>query len=279
MISFDRVGVRYGTAQALAEVSEQVPAGQWLGIIGRNGTGKSTLLRAAARLVGHEGTITIGGQPTAGMGRRALARLVAYVPQLPELPPDMTILDYVLLGRTPHIGYLRTETHADREICAGLLDRMDLAPMAGRTLGTLSGGELQRAVLARALAQDAPVLLLDEPTSALDLGRRVAALELVDELRRERSLTVLSVVHDLTLAGQFADRLLLLDAGRVAVTGDPASVLRDDVLARHFGASLHVLTTPAGERVVVSSRTAARPAQTHPEALRPREVRPPGSGR
>ena len=236
VISFDRVGVRYGPAQALAEVSEQVPAGQWLGVIGRNGAGKSTLLRAAARLVGHEGTITIGGQPTARMRRRALARLVAYVPQLPELPPDMTALDYVLLGRTPHIGYLRTETAADREICAGLLDRMDLAPMAGRALGTLSGGELQRAVLARALAQQAPVLLLDEPTSALDLGRRVAALELVDELRRERSLTVLSVVHDLTLAGQFADRLLLLDDGRVAVTGDPASVLRDDVLARHFGA-------------------------------------------
>jgi iron complex transport system ATP-binding protein len=271
VISFDKVSVRYGTALALAEVSEKVPAGQWLGIIGRNGTGKSTLLRAAARLVGHEGTIAIGGKPTDGMRRRALALLVAYVPQLPELPPDMTTLDYVLLGRTPHIGYLRTETDADREICAGLLDRMELTPMAGRTLGTLSGGELQRAVLARALAQDAPVLLLDEPTSALDLGRRVAALELVDELRRERSLTVLSVVHDLTLAGQFADRLLVLDDGRVAITGDPASVLRDDVLARHFGPGLHVLTTPDGERVVVSSRTGTRahPGQPGPEGLRP----------
>lgn len=259
MISFDKVSVRYGTALALAEVTEKVLDGQWLGIIGRNGTGKSTLLRAAARLVGHEGTIAIGGQPTSAMRRRALALLVAYVPQLPELPPDMTTLEYVLLGRTPHIGYLRTETDADREICAGLLDRMELAPMAGRTLGTLSGGELQRAVLARALAQEAPVLLLDEPTSALDLGRRVAALELVDELRRERSLTVLSVVHDLTLAGQFADRLLVLDDGRVAVTGDPASVLRDDVLARHFGPGLHVLTTEQGERVVVSSRSSVRP--------------------
>jgi iron complex transport system ATP-binding protein len=275
VISFDQVGVRYGRAQALAEVSELVPAGQWLGIIGRNGTGKSTLLRAAARLLRHEGTITIGGQPTAGMSRRALARLVAYVPQLPELPPDMTTLDYVLLGRTPHIGYLGTETRADREICAGLLERMELDLMAGRTLGTLSGGELQRAVLARALAQDAPVLLLDEPTSALDLGRRVAALELVDELRRERSLTVLSVVHDLTLAGQFADRLLLLDDGRVAVTGDPASVLRDDVLTRHFGAGLHVLSTPEGERVVVSSRDAVSSRR----AARPGKLRPPGPGR
>jgi iron complex transport system ATP-binding protein len=281
VISFDGVGVRYGPAQALAGVSEQVPAGQWLGIIGRNGTGKSTLLRAAARLVGHEGTITIGGRPAARMSRRALARLVAYVPQSPELPPDMTVLDYVLLGRTPHIGYLGTETRADREICAGLLDRMELAPMAGRTLGTLSGGELQRAVLARALAQEAPVLLLDEPTSALDLGRRVAALELVDELRRERSLTVLSVVHDLTLAGQFADRLLLLDDGRVAVTGDPASVLRDDVLARHFGPGLHVLISPEGERVVVSSRSAVKPgaARPGPGHSAAKSSRRPGPGR
>ena len=183
----------------------------------------------------------------------------------------MTTLDYVLLGRTPHIGYLGTETDADREICLGLLDRMELTPMARRTLGTLSGGELQRAVLARALAQEAPVLLLDEPTSALDLGRRVAALELVDELRRERSLTVLSVVHDLTLAGQFADRLLLLDGGRVAVTGDPASVLRDDVLTCHFGAPLQVLTTEDGERVVTSRRRGPGSAR--------QGVRPPDSGR
>ena len=146
VISFDRVSVRYGTAQALAEVSEQVPAGEWLGVIGRNGTGKSTLLRAAARLVGHEGTITRSArQPTARMHRRPWPVSSRTSPSSLNSPPDMTALDYVLLGRTPHIGYLRTETAADREICAGLLDRLDLAPMAGRALGTLSGGELQRA--------------------------------------------------------------------------------------------------------------------------------------
>ena len=175
------------------------------------------------------------------MSRRKLARVVAYVPQRPELPPDMTVSDYVLLGRTPHIGYLRVETAADRRICAELIDRLALSAMAGRVLATLSGGELQRLVLARALAQQAPVLLLDEPTSALDLGRRVDALELVDELRRERSLTILSAVHDLTLAGQFADRLLLLDRGRVAeglradlfvfdpatVASEPATLVED----------------------------------------------------
>jgi iron complex transport system ATP-binding protein len=254
VITLDGVGVRYGAAPALAGVTAQVQAGEWLGIIGPNGAGKTTLLRSIACLVRHDGKITIGGEPTSGMRRRRLARLVAYVPQLPQLPPEMTVGDYVLLGRTPHIGYLSMETDADRRICAELLERLALSPMAGRRLATLSGGERQRIVMARALAQQAPVLLLDEPTSALDLGRRVDALELVDELRRERSLTVLSAVHDLTLAGQFADRLLLLDGGRVAASGPPASVLRDDVLAPHFGSGVQVMTTADSTLIVISRR-------------------------
>ena len=123
-------------------------------------------------------------------------------------------------------------------------------------LRTMSGGELQRVVLARALAQEAPLLLLDEPTSALDLGRRMDALELIDELRRERGLTVVSAIHDLTLAGQFADRLLLLAAGRVAAAGSPAAVLRDDLLAGHFGDGVRVLLTGDGDLAVISRRRA-----------------------
>ena len=126
----------------------------------------------------------------------------------------MSVADYILLGRSPHIGYFGFEKVQDHQICADLLERLDLARMARRSLATLSGGELQRLVLGRALAQEAPVLLLDEPTSALDLGRRVDALEIVDAVRREHGLTVLSAMHDLTLAGQFADRLILLAHGR-----------------------------------------------------------------
>jgi iron complex transport system ATP-binding protein len=264
VITFDQVRVAYRGRPALAGVSEQVRDGEWLAIIGPNGAGKTTLLRCAARLARYEGTITVGGRPTSQLPRRELARLVAYVPQLPELPPEMTALDYVLLGRTPHIGYLRMETGADREIAASLLERLGVSALAARTLGTMSGGEWQRLVLARALAQQAPVLLLDEPTSALDLGRRVEALELVDELRREHSLTVLSVVHDLTLAGQFADRLLLLDEGQVAAAGPPPSVLREDVLGLHFGPGLHVLATESGELVVTSRRPGASVSLTRP---------------
>ena len=204
----------------------------------------------------YDGAITINGRPTTALGRRQLARLIAFVPQRPVLPPDMTVSEYVLLGRTAHIGYLRAETAADRRVCAAAIERLDLAGMSGRQLRTMSGGELQRVVLARALAQEAPVLLLDEPTSALDLGRRMDALELIDEVRRERSLTVLSAIHDLTLAGQFADRLLLLSAGRVAAAGEPAEVLTDAVLAGHFGPGVQVLTTNSGEIAVIARRGA-----------------------
>ena len=254
MIGLDRVRVRYGSTVALAGITERAAPGEWLGVIGPNGAGKTTLLQAVARQVRHDGAVEVCGQPTSGLSPKKLARLVAYVPQRPLLPPDMTVSDYVLLGRTPHIGYLRVETDADRSICAGLIGQLGLSDLAGRELGTLSGGELQRLVLARALAQLAPVLLLDEPTSALDLGRRVDALELVDKLRRERSLTVLSAVHDLTLAGQYADRLLLLDRGGVAASGPPADVLREDVLRRHFGPGVQVLTTASGDRAVISLR-------------------------
>ncbi|HEY7145709.1 MAG TPA: ABC transporter ATP-binding protein [Streptosporangiaceae bacterium] len=266
MISLDGVRVSYRTAVALDGVTEQMASGEWVAVIGPNGAGKTTLLQAIAKMVSYRGQVTIGGHQVATMPRRRLAQLVAYVPQLPQLPPDMTVGDYVLLGRTPHIGYLRVETAADREVCAGLLIRLSLTGLAGRALATLSGGELQRAVLARALAQEAPVLLLDEPTSALDLGRRVDALELVDELRRERSLTIVSAVHDLTLAGQFADRLLLLDRGRVAAAGPPAIVLREDQLARHFGAGVQVLPAAGGELAVFFRR--ARP-DTRPPAQAP----------
>jgi iron complex transport system ATP-binding protein len=256
VISLAGVTVRYGSAVALDGVTAQVPAGQWLGLIGPNGAGKTTLLRATAGLLGYAGQISVGGEAIGGLSPRRLARLMAYVPQRPQFPPDMTVSEYVLLGRTAHIGYFRVETGADRRVCAGIIDRMGLGAMAGRALRTMSGGELQRVVLARALAQEAPVLLLDEPTSALDLGRRMDALELIDELRRERGLTVVSAIHDLTLAGQFADRLLLLAEGRVAAAGSPAAVLRDDLLARHFGDGVRVLLTGDGDLAVISRRRA-----------------------
>jgi iron complex transport system ATP-binding protein len=254
MIAAQRVRVAFGGSLALSSVSLSVAAGEWVGLIGPNGAGKTTLLRAIGRMIRAEGDLVIAGRPAASLSHRKLAALIAYIPQHPVLPPELTGGDYVLLGRNPHIGWFGTETAADRRICAELLERMGLAGMARRRLGSMSGGETQRLVLARALAQQAPILLLDEPTSGLDLCHRVGALELVDELRKERSLTVLSAIHDLTLAGQFADRLVLLAQGQIAASGEPATVLREDVLSRAFGAGVRVLRTADGELAVLSRR-------------------------
>jgi cobalamin transport system ATP-binding protein len=260
VIGIDGLRVRFGATTALDGVSLSVGAAEWVALIGPNGAGKTTLLRAVAGMIGYDGGILLDGRPAATLSHRQRARLIAYVPQRPQLPPEMTGLEYVLLGRTPHLSYLAVESAADRRICLDVLGRMELRHMAGRPLATMSGGEAQRLVLARALAQQAPVLLLDEPTSALDLGRRVDALELIDEVRRERSLTVLSAVHDLTLAGQFADRLTLLSEGRVAAAGPPAAVLRADLLGRVYGAGVEVLRLATGELAVISHRHRAAAA-------------------
>jgi len=236
----------------LDSVSGSVETGEWVTVIGPNGAGKSTLLRAVAGLVPRLGAVEIEGRTE--LGRRELARRVALVPQSPSLPPEMTVADYVLLGRTPHLGYFAREGLHDLEIADAALARLDLVELASRRLGTLSGGERQRAVLARALAQHAPILLLDEPTNALDVGRGQQALELVDVLRREAGLTVVAAMHDLTLAGQYADRLLLLDRGRVVATGGAEDVLTDELIGRHYGASVRVIHDEDGRLVVVPAR-------------------------
>ena len=258
MVELQAVSVRFGARPAVDAVTASVRRGEWVGLIGANGAGKTTLLRAVAGLVDHEGEVRIGGKPTVAMTRRERGRSLAYVPQSPELPVDMSVFDYALLGRTPHIGYLAVESGEDVAHCARLLERIGLAELASRRLSTLSGGERQRVVLARALAQEAPVLLMDEPTSALDLAHRVEALEIVDELRREWGLTVVSALHDLTLAGQFADRLLLMAGGSVAALGTPAEVLDEVVLERAFGCAVRIIRTDDGELVIAPRRTSPR---------------------
>jgi len=251
VIALDGVEVRLGGR--LDGVTLDVPHGGWTTLIGPNGAGKSTLLRAVAGLVAYGGAITVGGRDLRALPPRRRARLLASVPQSPLLPPDMTVGEYVLLGRTAHIGMLGRVGDADREAAAAAAERLDLGALAGRRLDELSGGERQRAVLARAVAQDAPVLLLDEPTAALDVGRQQEVLELVGELRAERGLTVLGAMHDLTLAGQYAERLALLDGGRLVAHGRPVDVLTEERIARHYRARVRV-TSVDHSLVVVPAR-------------------------
>jgi len=240
MIELRDVHVTLGRTAVLHGVSFSVERGEWLGLLGPNGAGKTTALRALAGLVAYTGAVLVDGHDGRELGRRELARRIAVVPQLPERPPELTVAEYVLLGRTPHLGYLAAEGADDRAAAARALNRLELAAFAERPLGSLSGGELQRAVLARALAQEAPILLLDEPTSALDLGRQQQALELVRSLREE-GLTIVSAMHDLTLAGQYADRLVLLDRGEVVDQGGAEHVLSAANIARFYGASVRIV--------------------------------------
>ena len=252
-----QVRVELGKRAVLTDIDLDLQPGGWTCLVGPNGAGKSTLLRAVAGLVAATGTVIVGGQAVASLRPRARARLAAYAPQEPLLPGDMAVLDYVLVGRTAHLGALAGETAQDHSIALDALDALDLLAFADRRLGELSGGERQRVVLARAIAQQAPLLLLDEPTSALDLGHQQAAFELVDHLRIERGLTVLSAMHDLTLAAQFADTLVLLTNGRVVASGPPSRVLTVETIRERFGADVEVQIDADGGLVVVPLRRRA----------------------
>jgi iron complex transport system ATP-binding protein len=235
------LAVELGGRDVVDGVDLSVADGEWVTVIGPNGAGKTTMLRALAGLAAARGTIEVGGRAVSTLSRRALAKLVAFVPQLPFAPAEMSVAEYVLLGRTPHIGYFGTEGRADVESAHRALATLDLAALGERRLGTLSGGERQRAVLARALAQEAPVLLLDEPTSSLDAGRQQEALELIDALRLDAGLTVVATMHDLTLAGLYATRLVLLSGGRIVAEGGAEEVLTEPLIAEHYGANVRVV--------------------------------------
>jgi iron complex transport system ATP-binding protein len=263
-LTLQQLSVSLGGRRVVRDVSLDVAHGEWVALVGPNGAGKTSVLRAIAGLISCTGEVLIDGAGIAGLDRGRLARSVALVPQRPQIPPEFTVAEYVLLGRTPHIGYLGTEGRHDREAAQLAIERLALEPFVSRRLGEISGGELQRAVLARALAQEAPLLLLDEPTTALDLGGQQRALELIDSLRREVGLTVVSTSHDLSLAGQYADRLMLLDRGEVVAEGPASEVLTENTIARYYGADVRVMRL--GDDVFVLPRRAHQDTAMSPPA-------------
>ena len=253
-LAFASVTVRFGKREVVRAFRASVTSGGWLGLIGPNGAGKSSLLRAAVGLVDYGGDVLVDGVSLSLRSRSRRAALLAYVPQNPLLPYDMSALEYVLLGRAPFVGYFGTESRHDRAMARDVLGRLDVSEFADRRLGELSGGEQQRLVIARALATEAPILLLDEPTSALDIGHQQQALELVARLRRDHGLTVVSAMHDLTLAGMYADRLALMHEGSVVAYGPASEVLRPETLAEFYGVRVTVHHESDGTVVVIPRR-------------------------
>jgi len=219
-VAFDGLSVSLGGTEVLHQVSASVEVGEWVAVIGPNGAGKTTLLRAIASLVPFSGALELLGDDLRSLPHRERARRVALVAQIPTMPPEMTVREYVLLGRTPYIGYLSTERRSDHDAAEAAIERLELGPFARRRLSSLSGGERQRTVLARALAQDTPLILLDEPTSALDVELVREVLDVMESLARE-GMTMVVVTHEIGFARGVASRVLMMDDGQVIEDGPP----------------------------------------------------------
>jgi iron complex transport system ATP-binding protein len=242
MLRVEGLSVSYAGRPVLQGIDLEVGPRQVVGLIGPNGSGKSTLIKAVTRVVPWDaGRVFVGETDVATLSARALARCVAVVSQSPQLPAGYTVAEVVLMGRTAHLGFLSQEGAEDQRVAAQALAQVGASHLAGRPVDELSGGERQNVVLARALAQQAPVLLLDEPTANLDIGHQVAFAGLVRSLAAD-GLAVLAAIHDLTLASLYCDRLALLAGGRFFAEGRPADVLTRQNLRRAYGADVKVVS-------------------------------------
>jgi iron complex transport system ATP-binding protein len=251
VIDFEDVIVRMSRQTILDGVDLHVDRGSWTCLIGPNGAGKTTLIRSAIGGIAFTGRVRIGGVKLS----RIDPSRVAYVSQRPAVPEGMSVREYVQLGRFP-FGTPRTDQRGT-DIVFGLVEELNLESIERQAVSSLSGGEFQRCVIARALAQAAPVLLLDEPTSALDLHRQIAVLDVIDRRRRE-GLTVLSTMHDITLAGMYSDKFVVMDHGRIVVEGAPHEIANGTDLLRTFGGGIDVLKNPDGFPVVFPRRELPR---------------------
>ena len=237
---------------ALADVSFAIEAGEVFGVIGPNSAGKTTLLRLLTRVVAAErGEVRLDGRPLARLAHAELARRIAVVPQDAPRPFPFSVEQLVLMGRYPHGPGRYFESDEDRALARAAMAATGVLELAGLSLEQLSGGERQRAMLARALAQQPTLLVLDEPTSHLDLRYQAETAALIRRVNAERGMTVLLVSHDLNLAAEVSDRLLLLARGRVARLGTPAEVLRRETLEAVFGCAVSVDVNPSSGRPVV----------------------------
>lgn len=244
MLKIQSLSVSYGSRRILHDISLNVGSGEILALIGPNGAGKSTLIRAASRVIPYTGHVRTNGDDFASLSPIQRARYIATVPQAVSLPPAYTVWETVLLGRTPYLGFLGHVSEKDEAIARRSLERVSALPFADRRVGELSGGEQQRVLLARALCQSTPILLLDEPTAHLDLQYQVSLLELVSELAHKDNLAVLVALHDLNLAAHYADRIALMVAGNIQAMGKPKEVLLPELIAEAYCLPVQVVPHP-----------------------------------
>jgi iron complex transport system ATP-binding protein len=258
-LGFARVGFGYDKTPVLSGLDLTIATGSITGILGPNGTGKTTLVRlASAALRPTSGTIALFGDDLAAMPPRERARRVAVVPQETHPVFDFSVDEIVRMGRAPHLGLLGIEGPKDRKITRESMERCEISSLAERSFRALSGGERQRVLLARALAQEARLLLLDEPTAFLDLRHRLAVYALLARLRDERGLTIVVVSHDINLAARHCDRLVMIRHGAVVADGTPGEVLRPDPIRAVYEVEVAITTDPSSGRPFVIPLTERR---------------------
>ena len=254
-LELENLSLAYGRNVVVRDLTFRVAPGEMVGLIGPNGSGKSTVIRALSRVISPvSGRILVGGRDVLEIPRGELACLLGVVPQIAILPGTFTAFDIVLMGRNPHLGFLQHEGAQDMAIAWRAMEMTGTQSFAQRRVNELSGGEIQRVVIARVLAQEPKSVLLDEPTASLDISYQVEILDLIKGLCRENSMTVVIVLHDLNLAAQYCDRLVLMKEGRLHAQGTPDEVINPGNIKEVYGAEDCVYTHPDGGVPVVLPR-------------------------
>lgn len=244
-LEMQEVTLGYNLLPVLEGITLKISPGELVGLIGPNGCGKSTIIKALSRIISPQsGRILVGRRDIAGIPRRELACLVGVVPQLPLLPSTFTAFEIVLMGRNPHLGLFQSEGKRDWAIARDAMAKTGTDELAGRHVNELSGGEIQCVLIARVLVQETQAILLDEPTANLDIGRQVEILDLIKKLCVQDNLTVLAAIHDLNLAAQYCDRLLLINQRHIHAEGTPMQVITDHNIKEVYGAENCVYTHP-----------------------------------
>jgi len=244
-LEMQEVTLGYNHHHVLEAITCKVSPGEMVGLIGPNGSGKSTIIKALSHVISPEsGRILVDRRNITRIPRRELACLVGVAPQLPLLPSTFTAFEIVLMGRNPHLGLFQSESKRDWAIAREAMEKTGTGELANRYVNELSGGEIQCLLIARVLVQETSAILLDEPTANLDIGRQVEILDLIKKLCTQNNLAVLAAVHDLNIAAQYCDRLLLINERHIHAEGTPAEVITDRNIKEVYGAENCVYTHP-----------------------------------
>jgi iron complex transport system ATP-binding protein len=251
MIEIKNLSVRYGDFYALNQIDLDIPRGTWTCLVGPNGAGKTTFLKTLLGNKAYDGSITIDGLEV-----YKNLRNVAFVPQRPEIPAGMDVAEYVMLGRARLDGWGR-ESRTSRRLVQQILEQMQLSGMRHQLVTQLSGGEMQRVLIARALVQEPELMILDEPTSALDLHHQISTLDHIEGMQKS-GVTVVSTMHDITLGAMYAERIVIMQHGKVLLDGPANQVIHSTHLKLAFDDAITIHTLDNGRPVIVANKSSAR---------------------